>query len=150
MASTVGNSLKCSSPGVPRRRLGLLTMLAIGATAGWLFSAAPSGRTLPFQAVSPTAGTTVIGSVVDASRQPLSGVVVKLERGTNVLFTATSDAGGKFTFKGVAAGNYTVRAERAGLPTVTRQLQISAGSVSVRLPLVFVTVAEVAPTSGAS
>ena len=138
MALQSGNSWKCSTPGAPGRRLGLLAMVTIGAAAGWLFSAAPSGRTLPFQATPPTAGTTVIGSVVDADLQPLSGVNVKLERAARVLLTTTSDAAGKFTFKAVAAGEYTVRAERAGLPTLTRKLQIPAGSASVRLPLVLV------------
>ena len=87
-------------------------------------------------------GATVVGSVVDADLHPLADVVVTLERNGSAPLSTKSDAAGTFTFKGIAAGTYRVRAERTGLVTLTRDLKIAGGVESVRLPLVLVSVSD--------
>ena len=96
--------------------------------------AAPSPATAG--AAAQAATTTLIGSVVDASLTPLSGVVVTLEREGRAVAKATTAADGTFRFPGLAAGTYRIRAERAGLPPVDREVRVTAGVETVRMPIV--------------
>ena len=80
----------------------------------------------------------LIGSVVDASLTPLSGVLVTLEREGHGIAKATTPADGTFRFPGLAAGTYRIRAERAGFPTVDREVRVTAGAEIVRMPIVLV------------
>ena len=89
------------------------------------------------QSPSPTEAT-ILGSVVDASLTPLAGVAVVLERAGTVRARTVTDTQGAFTFKGVAAGAYRVRAERTGFPIVSRDFVVAAGSTTLRLPIVLV------------
>jgi Ca-activated chloride channel family protein len=115
------------------RRLNVLALLlCFIATA--LAAPAPQG---PSRAVvSQTPGATLNGSVVDASLNPLAGVVVTLERDGRVVAKATSGTDGLFSFANVAPGPYRVRAEKAGFPTLAREVRVPANSSAVQLPLV--------------
>ena len=79
---------------------------------------------------------TVTGSVVDGSLNPLAGVTVIVERAGQVVAKAVTGADGRFRFVDLAAGDYQVRAERAGLPAVTRAFRVPAGATSLQLPIV--------------
>ena len=74
------------------------------------------------------AKTTVSGSVVDGSLNPVAGATVVVERAGQVVAKAVTGADGKFRFADLAPGDYQVRAERAGLPSVTRALRVPAGA----------------------
>ena len=80
--------------------------------------------------------TTVTGSVVDGSLNPLAGVTVVVERAGQVVARAVTGADGKFRFADLAPGDYQVRAERAGLPAYTRAFRVPAGATSLQLPIV--------------
>ena len=80
--------------------------------------------------------TTVTGSVVDGSLNPLAGVTVIIEAGGKVIAKAVTGADGRFRFADLATGDYQVRAERAGLPAFTRTLRVPAGATSLQLPIV--------------
>ena len=106
---------------------------ALGSTALRGQSSAP-----PSPAAAQAKATTLIGSVVDASLTPLSGVLVTLEREGHGIAKATTPADGTFRFPGLAAGTYRIRAERAGFPTVDREVRVTAGAEIVRMPIVLV------------
>jgi Ca-activated chloride channel family protein len=98
----------------------------------------------PFQASTPqstvpasqAAGVTIAGTVVDAALNPLTGVVVTIERDGKAVGKATTAAGGVFRFTNVAPGAYRVRAEHAGFPVLTRDVRVPTGVTAVQLPLV--------------
>ncbi len=114
------------------RRLHALPMLC--ALVCWaLFSAQPAGQS---GAGSQNTGTTIIGSVVDASLAPLAGVAVTLERDGRVQAKTSSAADGAFRFANVAAGAYRIKAEHAGFPPFERELRVPAGAAAVRMPIV--------------
>jgi Ca-activated chloride channel family protein len=98
--------------------------------------AAPQPQGQSRAVVSQTPGATINGSVVDASLNPLTGVVVTLEREGRVVAKATSGTDGLFSFANVAPGAYRVRADRVGFPTLIRDVRIPAGTSAVQLPLV--------------
>jgi Ca-activated chloride channel family protein len=53
-----------------------------------------------------------------------------------VIAKAVTGADGRFRFVDLAAGDYRVRAERAGLPAFTRAFRVPAGATSLQLPIV--------------
>jgi Ca-activated chloride channel family protein len=83
-----------------------------------------------------SAGITIEGSVTDPSLGVLPGVTVTLERDGKVVATAISGSDGRFQFKNVVAGRYTVRAKLEGFKTLARVLSILEQPSVVRLPLV--------------
>ncbi len=90
--------------------------------AGALFLACAS---LSFAA----AAGTITGSVSDASRSPVPGAIVTLNQlaGAAVL-NATTDARGRFSLEGVAAGEYLLSAAAQGLSAAeTLRLSLAAG-----------------------
>ena len=115
------------------RRLNVpLLLLCFIATA----IAAPQPQGPSRAVVAQTPGATLNGSVVDASLNPLAGVVVTLERDGRVVAKATSGTDGLFSFANVAPGQYRVRADRTGFPTLVRDVRVPANSSTVQLPLV--------------
>jgi Ca-activated chloride channel family protein len=80
--------------------------------------------------------TTVTGSVVDGSLNPLAGVTVIVERAGQVVAKAVTGADGRFRFADLTPGDYQVRAERTGLPAFTRAFRVPAGATSLQLPIV--------------
>jgi Ca-activated chloride channel family protein len=115
------------------RRLNVLALLLCFIA---IASAAPQPQGPSRAVVSQTPGATLNGSVVDASLNPLAGVVVTLERDGRVVAKATSGTDGIFSFANVAAGPYRVRAERTGFPTLTREVRVPANASALQLPLV--------------
>src|ERR1019366_6240212 len=87
------------------------------------------------------------GSVVDASLSPLANVVVTLEKDGRVEAKATTDAAGTFRFANVAPGNYQVRAERNGFPSVARDVRVPAGVTALQLPIVLARAGETLPAA---
>jgi Ca-activated chloride channel family protein len=124
-----------------RRRRVLPILCAIFAWA--LLSSTPSGHSAERGgqsggAGSSATGATILGSVVDASLTPLSGVVVTLERDGSAQGKVTTGKDGTFRFANVAAGTYRIRAERTGFPVLSRDLRVPAGVTTVRMPIVMV------------
>jgi iron complex outermembrane recepter protein len=109
-----------------RARSSLCLLLAL-ALSGLL---AVGPRALSAQGAAQTGG--IVGTVVDAvSGQPLPATRVRLvETGRSDL----SHREGVFHFTGVAAGSYTVSAQRLGYAPVERQVRIAPGE-TVRLTL---------------
>jgi Ca-activated chloride channel family protein len=102
----------------------------VGFFALALFAAAPM--------VARNADVTIVGSVVDASLNPLAGVAVTLERNGRAEARTTTDTRGEFRFASVAPGSLRIRAERAGYPVLLRDVTVPAGASTVRLPIVLV------------
>ncbi len=74
------------------------------------------------------ATTRLSGSVVDAAGTPVPGAVVVLKVGEgSASLTTTTDANGSFVFKTLRPGNYTVRAERAGVRSINVTVAVSTG-----------------------
>ena len=92
---------------------------------------------------------TVLGSVVDGSLAPLAGVTVTLELSGKVVARAVTGVDGKFRFADLASGEYHVRAERTGLPPLTRTVRLPAGAATVQLPIVLARPEEKAADSAA-
>jgi Ca-activated chloride channel family protein len=88
----------------------------------------PSSQALPT--------TTIHGSVVNAQLAPIAGAAIALDRNGREVANAVSDSNGKFTFTGIAAGSYTIRATHAGFPAFTRSLNVSGASADMQLPIV--------------
>jgi Ca-activated chloride channel family protein len=90
---------------------------------------------------SPHAGrqstpVTILGSVVDAALLPLSGVAVTLEANGRAVGRTTTAPDGAFRFENVPAGDYRVRAERAGYPAAVKEVRVASGAPTMRVPLV--------------
>jgi len=100
----------------------------------WAISiAVPIGQSTP---PAQPAGAVITGSVVDSSLSVLPGVKVTLLRAEKTIASVVTNSEGKFRFDGVAPGDYRVRAELGGFPTLTRDLPVRAGVKSLQLPLV--------------
>jgi hypothetical protein len=83
-------------------------MLLVMSTAAWAQSA-------------------IEGSVVNDSGSPVSGARISLERPeAGEPRSATTDAAGHFVLNGVPAGDYTIKAEQAGLYPATYQFTLRA------------------------
>jgi Ca-activated chloride channel family protein len=95
--------------------------------------------------VAPRSGVTIAGSIVDAALSPVAGARISLERAGRALATTDSSANGAFTFANVAAGDYRVRASRAGFDTTTRALHLVVGMTRTSLPLVLLRPGEATP-----
>jgi Ca-activated chloride channel family protein len=115
------------------RRLNVLALLLCFVA---ITAAAPPSQAPSRAVVSQAPGATLNGSVVDASLNPLAGVVVTLERDGSVVARATSGADGLFSFANVAAGQYRVRADRTGFPPLIREVRVPANASALQLPLV--------------
>jgi outer membrane receptor protein involved in Fe transport len=83
--------------------------------------------------------TRVEGSVVDAQGQTLERAVVQLEDALGAAIRSQeTDASGRFTFPGVAAGRYTLRAKVAGIDPLLVPLLVEGSlpiDVTLRMPL---------------
>jgi Ca-activated chloride channel family protein len=109
------------------------------ATAALLVVAAIDGRETAARAsatAAPDAGVTIAGSIVDAALAPVARARISLERAGRAVATTDSDANGTFTFANIAAGDYHVRAGRAGFDPTTRALHVVVGVTRLSLPLV--------------
>jgi Ca-activated chloride channel family protein len=62
--------------------------------------------------------------------------------------TAT-DAEGKYRFADIAPGDYRIRAEHTGFPTVSRDFTVPAGVATIQLPIVLTRAQDSKPTSTA-
>jgi outer membrane receptor for ferrienterochelin and colicins len=83
-----------------------------------------------FAAVLPVAAQTgrITGHVTDAAKKPLSGAQVLV---TGTALGAETDADGRFTVTGVAAGTYAVRAQHIGYKVATKAgVAVTAGSAA--------------------
>ena len=121
-----------------RRLRALSIFLALTALAALPASPQGQGGTPPAR----SSGITILGSVVDATLNPLSGVTVTLLRDGRAQAAAQTTADGTFRFSSLAAGAYTVRTERTGWPAVSRDVRLSGATPVVRLPIVMATAAE--------
>lgn len=73
----------------------------------------------------------ITGVVTDADTDAvLSGVTVRLLQGATTVDTATTSAGGSYTFTGVPPGSYSVRFSKTGYSTLTRAVTVSASSTT--------------------
>ena len=74
---------------------------------------------------------TVTGTVTDASGAAIPDAMLSLENvGRGVIRTATSGAGGRFSFDFVAVGTYRLTASQSGFNNAARTgLELSAGQV---------------------
>jgi hypothetical protein len=79
------------------------------------------------------AQTTVEGRVLAPSGDPVPAVTITLTNRSAAVRVATADSTGRFAFLDVAAGSYTLRAERIGFVPLVRA--ITVGSVPLRLDL---------------
>lgn len=71
----------------------------------------------------------VTGSVEDPTGKPWQNVSVTLDNAkTNAHFAAKTDASGKYTFKNVPAGNYTITFDTGEYPPEPFKIQVKAGS----------------------
>ena len=94
------------------------------------------GSSGPGAVASAQGGATIRGSVVDTALNPLSGVVITLDRAGKTETKTTSASDGTFRLAGVVAGAYRVRAELAGFTAFSRDLTVKAGATSLQLPIV--------------
>ncbi|MEO7190350.1 MAG: von Willebrand factor type A domain-containing protein [Vicinamibacterales bacterium] len=123
--------------GITRLQL-LAPALLFGVLLVPLLGSTPAELT-PAAAAAPTpqrAGVTIAGSVVDGNLVPLPDVTVTLSEQGGASREAKTDTRGRFTFTGVIAGDYQVRAERAGFAALLRAVHVSSGTPTVQLPLV--------------
>lgn len=89
--------------------------------------------------IAPAAGQTfsISGTVSDAAGASIPGATVALTSAAAAgRRTATTDATGRYSFSGVAAGSYQLAFERAGFETVTRSGNLAADTeVNVQMPV---------------
>ena len=105
-------------------------VLCLSLIAPALISHPPAAQSVP------TTTTTIVGTVVDGSLNPIPGAVITLEQNGRTVAKTTSGSDGKFRLAGIAAGQYRVRAESKGFPVFSRDLRITAGTVSLQFPIV--------------
>jgi hypothetical protein len=67
---------------------------------------------------------TVFGSVFDENNHPVSGALVRVNRG---LFTATTNASGSYTISGVAAGQWEVSVQYTAHTATAQMLTVTSG-----------------------
>src|SRR5688572_6958973 len=98
------------------------------------------GATAPSQPASLPSGPASISGIVLRSdnRTPIEGAEIQAT-GAGGVATMTTDASGRFTFKDIAAGNYTIRARRDGffgttLSAATTPMQNTTVSTSAAQP----------------
>ena len=96
-----------------RSRLAVLLLFLVASAA--IFHAWPSSR------AAAAAGATVHGTVVDPDNALIPGATVTLTPAQASRRTTTSKSDGTYTFRGVAAGTYTVTASAPGFATYTKQ-----------------------------
>jgi len=73
------------------------------------------------------------GLVTDPQERAVPGAIVHLRRGAAELGIAKSDGEGRFSFKGIVAGEYVVAAEAPGFVRVSRQLEFPAVNSTAEL-----------------
>lgn len=84
-------------------------------------------------------GVTITGSVADGDLNPVVGAQLTLEQGNRVDMRTTSVAEGRYTFTGVAPGDYVVRVkDRAGL-TTHKAVRVQTSRATLTVPLVLPT-----------
>jgi len=91
--------------------------------AGWLALAAH-----PLGAQEGGSPARVVGRVTDRGGNPVSGAALVLvaDKGRARLASVSGETGG-FQFAGLAPGEYTLRAERAGFAPATVRVTLAAG-----------------------
>ncbi len=117
-------------------------LVAFGLFAAALFLIAPISAQQPA-----SSRVSILGSVVDAALNPLTGVAVTLERRGTVEARTTTDAAGAFRFTNVAIGSVRIRAEHAGFPAFVRDLTIPAGAPALKMPIVLTRPEDTAPAA---
>ncbi len=110
--------------------------ILVGFCLSVLFAATPSTLVTQAQTSSAQARVTVIGSVVDASLNPLAGVALTIERRGVAESRAVTGTEGEFRFANIAPGAVRMRAQLAGFAAYSRDLTVPAGAPTVRLPIV--------------
>jgi len=71
----------------------------------------------------------VCGQVINTAGEPLNGVELSLTRDTDAAtFTAKSDAAGRFSFRSVPKGDYTLRVAAPNYRGAMRQIRVTRGS----------------------
>jgi tetratricopeptide (TPR) repeat protein len=93
---------------------------------------------------------TAEGKVVDADGKPVSDADVQLVQGRDQISIARTDALGRFAFAKVAAGSYTIRAERAGLRGSSNVIVDSSQGYRREIDLTLESGARQPPVSAAS
>lgn len=106
-------------------------------------------QALPAAAQAASTGS-IAGTVTNSSAQPVSGARVTLVGSRS--YDTVTDAAGKYSFPGVAAGSYTITVSRAGFETASRtNVVVSAGSrSSVDVALAVATLQTIAVVKSAS
>jgi outer membrane receptor protein involved in Fe transport len=105
------------------RHLAVPTFITLGAAVS--LDAAVAQTASP----APAAAGRVEGQTKDALNRPLAGVKLHLEAPDGkVAGRATSDAGGRFAFTGVAPGLYSLVGERADFQTSTALVTVQAAA----------------------
>lgn len=86
-------------------------------------------RVLSGQTVPPGSGGILQGQLIDsATNAPLAGATITMSGTSNQV--ATTDMSGRFTFNGLASGNYAVSYTRAGYNTKTASYNAVTGQVT--------------------
>jgi outer membrane receptor for ferrienterochelin and colicin len=106
---------------------------AIHALVAIAFLAAASGMPAGAQ----TSGTTISGVVTSQDNGlPIAGVTVTLYQGATVVATATTDAGGAYTFAQEPAGEYGLGFQAEGFgATRINDVVVTGASTTIRTPL---------------
>jgi hypothetical protein len=75
-------------------------------------------------------------TIVDQSKNPVSGVVVRFEDAHNALFSGITDDKGRIEFTGLTPGRFTLTATKSGFePLQQRDLDLSSDKITLELTL---------------
>jgi len=108
------------NPRLDRRPLSTRTVVT--ATALLLAITLPTATLRAVQA----GPATLSGTVYDTTGGVMPGVAVTLEDVTQMKYTATTDATGRFAFSNVQPGHYTLEASLPGFRTLNQQFDLTA------------------------
>jgi TonB family protein len=108
------------NPRLDRRPLSTRTVVT--ATALLLAVTLPAATVRAVQA----GPATLSGTVYDTTGGVMPGVAVTLEDVTQMKYTATTDATGRFAFSNVQSGHYTLEASLPGFRTLNQQFDLTA------------------------
>src|SRR5215813_410261 len=75
-------------------------------------------------------------TIVDQSKNPVSGVAVRFEDARNAVFSGITDEKGHVEFTGLTPGRFTLTATKEGFSTLKqRDLDLSGDKISLDLTL---------------